>query len=57
MICCNSNLPTFWKNRKSVLGASNVGELAERRHEIDMLKGSTCSNSGYTWNSGNSRGE
>ena len=33
-----SNLPTFWKNRKSVSGASNVGELAERRHEIDMLE-------------------
>ena len=33
-----SNLPTFWKNRKSVSGAANVGDLAERRYEIDMLE-------------------
>ena len=33
-----SNLPTFWKSRKSISGAANVGDLAERRYEIDMLE-------------------
>ncbi len=33
-----SNLPTFWKSRKSVSDAANVGELAEKRYEIDMLE-------------------
>ncbi|MEE2923540.1 MAG: hypothetical protein VX619_02065 [bacterium] len=33
-----SNLPTFWKSRKSISDAANVGDLAERRYEIDMLE-------------------
>lgn len=33
-----SNLPTFWKSRKTISSAAEVGELAERRHEVDMLE-------------------
>tara|TARA_Y100000589_G_scaffold320629_1_gene350773 strand:- start:1126 stop:2748 length:1623 start_codon:yes stop_codon:yes gene_type:complete len=33
-----SNLPTFWKSRKSISDAANVGGLSERRYEIDMLE-------------------
>lgn len=33
-----TNLPTFWKSRKSISTVANVGDLAQRRNEVDMLE-------------------
>lgn len=33
-----TNLPTFWKSRKSISEVANVGDLAQRRNEVDMLE-------------------